>query len=136
MVPYIDSLADTSLLAYVHAQEGLECLDCHEVEGLKQVHEEAVPGKPIKALRVKMDVCFDCHVANEHTSYEQVIGRTTDYVIDGQNINPHDPHPDTAEVGEIECYTCHKMHKESPLIDGCYSCHHERTFESCSKCHQ
>jgi hypothetical protein len=27
------------------------------------------------------------------------------------------------------------MHKGSPLVDGCYSCHHMRTFQSCSACH-
>ena len=90
MVPYMESLEDSNLLAYAHVQEGLECLDCHEVEALEQLHEEAVPGKPIKARTVDMQFCFDCHVANEHTSYEEVIERTKGYVIDDQNINPHD----------------------------------------------
>jgi len=136
MVPYVESLEDTDLLAYAHAQEGLECLDCHEVEAVEQVHEEAVAGAPIKPRTVEMAACFDCHAANEHTSYEQVIERTKDYVIDDQNINPHDPHAGLEEP-PIECRYCHQMHRESPLINGCYSCHHEGTFESCSSsaCH-
>jgi len=135
MDSYLGSLENVNLLAYAHAQEGLECLDCHEVEAVEQVHEEAVAGKPIKPRMVEMEFCFDCHVANEHTSYEQVIERTTDYVIDDQEINPHDPHAGLEEP-QIECRYCHQMHEESPLINGCYTCHHERTFESCSTCHE
>jgi cytochrome c nitrite reductase small subunit len=140
MDPYLDSLQDPDLLAYAHAQEGLECLDCHDdLEELEQVHEEAVPGRPIRKLTFEMEFCFDCHVANEHTSYDQVIARTADYFIDGENINPHDPHQGLEsakyDLGPYECATCHKTHTASPLIEGCYTCHHQRNFESCSTCH-
>jgi len=140
MVPNVESLEDTSLLAYAHVEEGLVCLDCHnDLEALEQVHQYAVPGGPVSALRVETDFCLDCHVANEHTSYEQVIELTADYMIDDQNINPHDPHEslESAEydLGPYECSSCHKMHGGSLLINNCYGCHHEGTFESCSKCH-
>ncbi|HUW95406.1 MAG TPA: ammonia-forming cytochrome c nitrite reductase subunit c552 [Anaerolineae bacterium] len=135
MDPYFESLQDSNLLAYAHAEEGLVCLDCHEVEAVEQVHEEAVAGTPIRAKRVDNEVCFDCHVANEHTSYAEVIGRTTGYVIDDQNINPHSPHTALDETGQYECSLCHQMHVESRLIKGCYTCHHEKTFESCTSCH-
>jgi hypothetical protein len=140
MDPYVESLDNPDLLAYAHAQQGLECLDCHtDLEELRKVHEEAIPGRPIRKLTVEMDFCFDCHVDNEHTSYEQVIELTKDYVIDDQNINPHDPHVglESAEhnLGPYQCSSCHKMHEESPPIEGCYACHHDGTFESCSKCH-
>jgi hypothetical protein len=131
-------LKDTNSLAYVHAQQGLECLDCHaDQEELQQVHEQAVPGRPVRHLTVGMEFCFDCHVDNPHTSYEEIIDLTSDYVIDGQNINPHDPHPGSEVVGQIECYTCHKMHGGSPLVNGCYNsaCHHQLNFVSCSVCH-
>jgi cytochrome c nitrite reductase small subunit len=137
MAPYVESLQDTNLLAYAHAQERLSCTDCHTDEAaLQQAHEEAVPGTPVETLRVSMRDCFACHVANQHTNYEEVIVRTTDYVIDGQNINPHAPHPSTAGVPQIECSECHKMHEDSPLIDGCYGCHHTGTVESCGACHE
>jgi len=135
---YLDSLQDTNLLAYAHAEEALECLDCHEVEAAKQVHEEAVAGEPITERTVEMQFCFDCHIDNEHTSYEQLIERTRDYVVDEQNINPHDPHAGVEGTSEqYECSQCHQMHEKSPLINGCYSCHHSGTFESCSSsgCH-
>jgi len=139
MDAYFESLQDSDLLAYAHAEEGLSCLDCHDVEAVAQVHEEATAGRPIKAKTVDMEFCLDCHVANEHTSHEQVIERTTDYVIGDQNINPHDPHTglesDQYDLGPYECSTCHQMHEESPLINGCYSCHHARTLQSCSECH-
>jgi cytochrome c nitrite reductase small subunit len=135
MDPYFDSLQDSNRLAYAHAQEGLECLDCHEVEGVKQVHEQAVAGNRIKGKTVEMQFCFDCHVANEHTSYAQIIELTADYVIDDQNINPHDPHPGVEDMEPIECSRCHQMHEESPLTNGCYGCHHSGTLANCSTCH-
>jgi hypothetical protein len=125
------SMQDPDLLAYAHAQEGLACLDCHRWES-RQVPEEPVAEEAVAQRMTAMDFCVDCHVDNEHTSYDQVIERTTDYMIDGQNINPHDAHAETMEVEEIACYTCHRMHGESPLINGCYSCHHDGTFKNCS----
>jgi hypothetical protein len=95
----------------------------------------AVPGARVKDLTVENEFCFDCHVPNEHTSYEQVIQLTADYIIDDQEINPHDPHPGAEGVKPIECSNCHQMHEESPLITACYSCHHSGTLENCSVCH-
>lgn len=143
MDPYLESLEDTNLLAYAHAQEGLECLDCHnDVEEMEQVHEEAVAGEPIRAMTVEMQFCFDCHLDNEHSSYQEIIQRTEDYVIEGQSINPHDPHADLEEVGEylqefipLECHRCHSMHDESLLTEGCYTCHHQGGLVNCSSCH-
>ena len=139
MDPYFASLQDSNLLAYAHAQQGLECFDCHELEAVEQVHEEAVAGKPIKRQTVENEFCFDCHIPNEHTSYEQVIARTTDYVVDERNINPHAPHASLESagpnLGPYECSKCHGMHHVSLLIAGCYSCHHDENLESCTECH-
>jgi nitrate/TMAO reductase-like tetraheme cytochrome c subunit len=133
--PEVESLEDTNLLAYAHAQEGLVCGDCHsDLEALQEVHEAAVPRAPVEDLTVEMSFCFDCHVPNEHTSYEQIIELTADYIIGEKNINPHDPHAGLDEP-EIECRVCHQMHNESTLTTGCYSCHHAGTLESCSVCH-
>ena len=135
MDPYFDSLQDTDLLAYAHSEEGLACLDCHEVEALEQVHEEAVPGTRIKGRKVENEFCFDCHLANEHTSYDQVIERTKDSILENQEINPHDPHAGVEGMEQIECYRCHQMHEESPLVRGCYTgCHHSG-LQSCNNCH-
>jgi hypothetical protein len=136
---YEASLQNPDLLAYAHYQEGLECLDCHKWETGQISAAAMAEGSAVQSL-TKMDFCLDCHVDNEHTSYEQVAGRTTDYVLDGENINPHDPHPDDPQVEAIPCDTCHKMHSESLLSEGCYAswCHHDRIFESCSSgsgCH-
>ena len=138
MASYTESLQDTTLLAYAHAQEELVCLDCHEQAVLEQVHEEAKTGAPrLKERRFSDESCFDCHVPNEHTSYEEVIERIKDYTVGDEKINPHDPHAgvEGSDQEQIECYYCHKMHKESPGINGCYGCHHSGTFENCSVCH-
>ena len=135
MASYTESLQDANLSAYTHAQEELVCLDCHELAVLQQVHEGAVAGIPIKERKFEMDFCFDCHLPNEHTSYEEIIERTEDYTVGDQKINPHDPHVGVEGMEQLECNYCHKVHKESPLINGCYSCHHSGTLQNCSACH-
>lgn len=140
MASYVASMDDASLGAHAHAQEGLKCLDCHDLEAVTQVHQQARPTPRIQPRTVTMDQCFGCHTDNEHTSYEQVIARTEGYTIRGEAINPHaitvdpgnrfDAHNSEALV---ECSSCHKIHKPSPGIEYCYHCHHERNFdEGCS----
>ena len=138
MASYTESLQDANLSAYTHAQEGLVCLDCHEQAVLDQVHKEAKAGVTrLKPRKFSNELCFDCHVDNEHTSYQEIIERTKDYTVDGEKINPHDPHAGLEEMEQeqLECRRCHKMHKKSPGIEYCYGCHHERNFENCSECH-
>ena len=135
MVAYVDSLEDANLMGNAHAEEGLVCLDCHEQEATKQVHEAAVPGR-VKARKVNNEFCFDCHLDNQHTSYEEVIERTKDYTVDEEQVNPHAPHEGLEAVAELQCSDCHQMHEESPLINYCYSCHHLGALASCSTCHE
>jgi hypothetical protein len=78
--------------------------------------------------------CFDCHLPNEHTSYAEVIERTKEYTVDDEKINPHDPHAGLEEP-QLESRYCHQTHEESPLINGCHTCHMSGTFQSCSMCH-
>jgi formate-dependent nitrite reductase cytochrome c552 subunit len=138
MASYTESLQDATLLANAHAQEELVCLDCHEQAVLEQVHEEAKPGDTrLKGHRFSNEFCFDCHVPNEHTSYEEIIERTKDYTVDDEKINPHDPHAgvEGSDQEQFECYGCHKMHKESSGINYCYGCHMGGALESCDACH-
>ncbi len=81
---------------------------------------------PLKELKYAKESCYECH---EHGTYEEIVEMTADL---GETVgaNPH-----ASQYGEMDCRLCHKMHKESPLIKGCYSCHHAGTFESCSTCH-
>lgn len=142
MAPYVESMDDKDLapLGYVHAealveagQTGSLCFDCHDQTELQQIHDEAKADGKMLMLRPPNEFCLDCHVESEHTSFAQIAERTADYVLNGENINPHDPHPDNPEVGELECNTCHRNHGESPLIEGCNGCHHEGDIhEGCS----
>jgi len=137
MAPYAESLENPDMLGFSHTAEGLACVDCHELEQLTQLHAQAVPGDRVTVLMIENDLCFDCHIENEHTSNEQVAERTADYVIEGELLNPHDPH---AALGKQEkpllnCASCHKMHKQSPLLNGCKDCHHIGTYEACVNCH-
>jgi hypothetical protein len=136
-------MEDPDLLVYTHAEEGLECEDCHEDTLVNQIHDNAKPDTPIVyRYKTPNKICFDCHITNEHTSYEEIINRTTDFMVLGENVNPHDPHQNVVDVEgsqlkEYDCYRCHSMHTESDGINFCWECHHDYTYESCSSpdCH-
>jgi hypothetical protein len=152
MASYTESLQDATLLANAHAQEGLVCLDCHELAVLEKVHggadfgatelEKVQGGADFGATELEgrifpKEFCFGCHVPNEHTSYEEIMARTEDYTVVEEKVNPHNPHAGSEEMGQeqFECYRCHSMHEKSRGINYCYGCHHERNFENCSMCH-
>lgn len=144
MKPYLESWSQPDSLAYQHAEEGIACLDCHEPTIQQQANEAIAHVKgdfkdPLKQRKFESDFCLDCHLASQHTSYEQVIERTADYVVDGETVNPHEPHVGLEDVEQKrrECYVCHDMHRESTGLTFCYGCHHQETFQSCSDpdCH-
>jgi cytochrome c nitrite reductase small subunit len=127
--PYLESWQGSDLEARDHAAEGVACLDCHEAT-LDDVRDDLTAylqggfSVPLEELKYPTEDCLGCHLENEHTSYEEVIQRTQDYVIDGRMINPHAPHVGVEGVeSEYECYNCHKMHRESTGLDFCYDCH-------------
>ena len=157
---------DSPLLANLHAtsDEEIECLDCHPSEIKEQVTELVafITGDyraPLEQRIFEDQMCLDCH-----ENREAIIELTADYELDysevpaemlvqleeggydleeHSNINPHaqtidpfsiDPH---AEGGEpIACSNCHVMHRNSPEIGYCYSCHHSGTFAPCNVCHE
>lgn len=135
MDSYLESWESSSLLVHDHAEENITCLDCHEPTIEQQVHELVVFVQgdyrdPLKMRKFPDDECLECH---EHGSYEDIIQRTANYTVNGQKVNPHDPH--ISNENEFKCYHCHKMHRESPGLDYCYGCHHSGELVSCSECH-
>jgi hypothetical protein len=126
------------LLAYDHAEEDLGCLDCNESETMEVVHAMAdATATWVRPREVESALCLDCHVPNEHSTWQQLVERTADYVYEGETLNPHDPHGTLEETGEaeFECRSCHEIHGESRGMNYCYSCHHSMTFDVCSTCH-
>jgi predicted CXXCH cytochrome family protein len=83
--------------------------------------------------------CLTCH-----GPFEELAKKVTEYVNEwDEKVNPHVhvPHDSTTVV---ECTECHDPHKvpfemppdaRKPDVQFCYSCHHEKNFEKCSKCH-
>lgn len=117
---------------------------------------------PPRMRKYGQEECLKCH---EHATREELIERTKDYQIEyhaedrylkaienqsiytlGQEgpINPHDFPTDLRNISEphaegspqLECYQCHKSHRESPGIDYCFGCHHSGTFAPCDTCHE
>jgi hypothetical protein len=141
MEPYLESWNGSDALAKAHADAEIACLDCHESTIEQQINEliTYVRGdfkEPLRDRRLLKETCFECH---EHDTYQALIERTADYMIDGEKRNPHSPHVgiERLEGKQYECYYCHMMHEESPGITGCYGCHHEGGLVGCtgSDCH-
>jgi hypothetical protein len=110
MQPYYDSWHDSNLLAKKHADAGVKCHDCHEPSVSQQTSEgiKYITGdfeKPLKQRQFSKDNCLKCHDYNDVTAKTNFSG-----------INPHKSHK-----GELECYTCHSMHRQSTVL--CAQCH-------------
>jgi hypothetical protein len=106
----------------------------------------AAPSAPAAPGNGAAATCLGCH-----GPYEKVVKASEGYVLpDGTKINPHTsmdpgatkPHPYEKRI--FECANCHTMHPlpvasvkdvPKPNVEFCFSCHHERNFDACSKCH-
>ena len=90
--------------------------------------------------------CLTCH-----GPFDKLAEASAKYVApSGEKGSPHRfvPH-DSKKEGDIpECANCHKAHPVDPLpakgsidlskvnVQWCYdTCHHEKNFEPCKKCH-
>ena len=119
-----------------------------QAEGVEQAGT-AVPEKKVEVKEVVTDECISCHPMDE------VAAASGDYVAEsGEVANPHrtvdedapNPHEATGNEKVIDCGKCHTAHEsDTPSADDvklpenvnyCYTkCHHQRTFEDCSDCH-
>ncbi len=82
-----------SLLEEIHKNAGVTCDQCHR---------ENPPSSPVPT-----PICFQCH-----GSYEKLAEQT-------ENTKPHNPH--ASHEGNLDCETCHHVHK--PSVNYCAKCH-------------
>ena len=131
-LPASQSMEDPSMLGYTHS--AFDCLFCHsDSEGLEAKHEGVTePPATMKFSQIgSKEFCFTCH-----GDYATLTKKTSDYFIDGQQINPHAPHATDSSVEELNCNNCHMIHSMTRGVpESCYGCHHEKSFEKCSVCH-
>lgn len=121
---YVMSLTDPEMLASSHAASDVDCVDCHQRDFEQQLHETIAYlnsdyDLPFARAQYGMETCFQCH---EHGSYDQIAWRTTDLGVTdaqagGHDANPHQP----PHYTELECHSCHRMHRPSTLL--CSECH-------------
>lgn len=118
MDKYVESYYsdDEDLLVTMHAEEGNECLDCHEpaiseqiAEGMKWITGDFKD--PLPAMEYADDFCLneDCH---------DVTREDLKAATEGLAWNPHDN-----RHGIIGCSVCHQVHERSTLY--CAQCHTE-----------
>ena len=115
--PYYVSWSDGVLLDHKHAEEDVECLDCH----VRTIPEKAMEGvnfitgnyyMPLEGPPGDRAMCLDCHSEDGEGSTWEEIKAATDFT----DSNPHDSHN-----GEQDCNVCHQMHKQSTPF--CAECH-------------
>jgi len=119
MGSYVDEYysEDRSLLAVVHRQADVECLDCHEPTFSDQVSEGIawITGD-FYAEPEKRDFANDAFCLNEACHVKEGIAQATED-WGGNDFNPHASHMGK----DITCGDCHSMHRESSVY--CNKCH-------------
>ena len=113
----------------------------------KEPASNSATNAPVSAPTVEKieDKCLNCH-----GPFDKLIAVTTNYVASsGEKTSPHRyvPHDSKLEKDIPDCTHCHTAHPLSPLpapssirvskvsVEWCYSCHHEKNFQSCKDCH-
>ena len=91
------------------------------------------------------NACLDCH-----GPFADLIKASANYVApSGEKISPHRyvPHDSKLEKDIPDCSQCHTAHSLSSLpakgsidlskvsVEWCFTCHHEKNFQSCKDCH-
>ena len=128
---YVDSMGDDKMLGSRHRDAAEDCFTCHEESALKGAHAKVAraPGKLFRQRKYPNELCLRCH-----DDYDKLVEKTKDSkaftTVDGKMVNPHDTHK-----GRVECFNCHKIHKDKPPIEYCYGCHHARQLNNCKDCH-
>lgn len=121
--PYYESWNTGMLLDNKHAQEDIECLDCHH----RTIPEKAKEGLnfitgnytiPLEGPPGDRAMCLDCHSEEgEGQSWDEIKAATN-----FEDSNPHDSHN-----GEQDCNLCHSMHDTSEVY--CAQCHLFKWFD-------
>jgi hypothetical protein len=112
--------------------------------GLAVVSPALAASSPSAALQQS---CLDCH-----GPFDKLIEATAAWKApSGEKTSPHRyvPHTEKTPSDVPDCKNCHPAHPLSPPpaagsidmskvpVDWCYkTCHHEKTFEPCKKCHK
>ncbi|MHC4953615.1 MAG: cytochrome c3 family protein [Planctomycetota bacterium] len=125
----------------LHADNGLECADCHDPEG---------KGEPVPA---KAEFCFECHddLENDTDKVKEYFAASKsgeEYVWPGAKVREDDlifSHVSHMGSYEAKCSDCHgepaatAFVRRAPLAmkATCIDCHQERAkeFLACATCH-
>jgi hypothetical protein len=103
-----------------------------------------------EVVNAQSQTCLNCHGG----SFAELQKQTKDYKYGSATVNPHtyvnmsarDMFSPDVHNNKIvpNCTLCHGRNAHATprptaavprSVDTCFSCHHERTFESCSSCH-
>lgn len=115
--PYVDSWQESEFLdnAHAEAEDSVNCKACHKSTIPELIGELTAfiledYELPLRARKFPQENCFlGCH-----GSYEKIIELTKTE----QEFNRHDSH-----FGQIDCWVCHKMHREQEDYCALAGCH-------------
>lgn len=125
MESYVRSWETPDLLAHQHFLSDVMCQNCHPQTMSDLLHELVATAResyyvPLPELKTPKDECLACH--GEYADLARATGHLEN--------NPHASH-----LEEEECFQCHKMHRKSPGMKFCVTCHHTGELVGCSECH-
>jgi len=129
--PYAESMKNDRMLLGRHAAVTPKCSSCHKEADMATAHAKVTqaPGKFFKQRKYPNEMCQGCHGSYDRLA-EKTKGSSAFKTTHNESINPHQP-----THGQVECFNCHKMHKDKPPIEYCYGCHHPRQLSNCKYCH-
>lgn len=133
----------SSMLAPVHAQEGITCVQCHVPQMSEQVtegigwltgsyevvqttDERFVPEeKTLSDLTAARGIASEAFCLNSgcHTN-DDGFAMTRDDLIEKTSYMKRNPHVE--QHGEVDCNECHKAHRASTVY--CSKCHSDATI--------
>ena len=113
----------SSMLAPVHAREGITCVGCHVPQMSEQVVVQTVDERFVPEEKTLSDLtaargiaseafCLNsgCHVNDDGSTM------TRDDLVDKTSYMKRNPH--VQEHSEVACSECHKAHRASTIPDG------------------
>lgn len=131
--PYVESYYESDFLdnAHYRVEEGaVKCKDCHHAT-LIQLGSELISflsdnyELPLVQRKYEQEFCFSCH-----GNYEEIIELTKGlakevmiYDVNEGRLRAVEFNRHASHYGEVECWVCHKTHREQEDYCALVGCH-------------
>ncbi|MDR3669661.1 MAG: cytochrome c3 family protein [Holophaga sp.] len=102
-------------LGFIHGQNGMGCLDCHDQASLVLVHQPGASETVGRGRERTRAFCLGCH------DLAAIKDKGAAQGVEGLAMKPHDHWHYSAQQPWVDCTLCHRAHR--PPRDQCFDCH-------------